>query len=183
MIVLSQIEENKLLSDYSRIAWKLVHRFSRGKASSVFSKEDLYQECMLVLVKHMNKCETKEQLRRIQTMNLVNAMVRFVLRGQAIRLDPNRTDKVKITLSELKSSVPISQLIDLDDGATEDDIIARIDFERFFETLPEDHRCAIKQMSQGFKQREIGQHMGKTQQWAQWVRKTTREKYDAYCAS
>lgn len=183
MVVLSEQEESRLISAYSNIVWSLVHRFSDGKTSSVFSQEDLYQECMLVLVKHMRKCETKEQLRRFQTMDLVNAMTRYVLRCQAVRLDCNRTDQARGILAAMQSTQPFDALINIDDPQTEDDIIARMDYESFIKTLSEEHREALKLISEGYRQWEIGEMMGKTQQWARWVRKDTKRKYDAFLAS
>ena len=95
MIVLTAQELSALMDDYNMIAWSVTRRFVGTKTSSLFDIEDLHQECMLVLVKHMQSCETKAQLRQIQTMELVNAMTRYVLKTQTVRLDHNRTDQAK----------------------------------------------------------------------------------------
>lgn len=183
MVVLSHAEESKLLENYSKIAWRLVHRFSDGKFSSIFSQEDLYQECMLVLIKHMRRCEDEKELYRFHAMDMINAMTRYVLRSQPVHVDPNRTDRMRVTLSGMQTTRQIDSLVDLPASANEDDIITMIDFERFLEMLSNSHREALKKMSAGYPQHEIGTDMGKTQQWARWVRKDAKRKYDEYMAS
>ena len=55
---LSPEEEENILNKYSLICWKVVNRFVKQRKSSIFDKDDLYQECMLVLVRHMQRCKT-----------------------------------------------------------------------------------------------------------------------------
>lgn len=183
MIVLTPQEEEQLLADYSRVAWKLVHRFSDGRHSSVFSQEDLYQECMLVLIKHMQKCETKEDLRHFHVMEMINAMTRFVLKGQAVRLDPNRTNKVKQTLQSLKGTVSISDVAGLQDLTSEDDWIAMIDFGRYLDTLTPCEKDFVLLTKCGYRQVETSQKLGKSRQWGWYMKDSTKRKYDAYFAS
>ena len=183
MVVLSQIEEEKLLKDYSRISWGLVHRFSDGKGSSVFSQEDLYQECMLALVKHMKKCETKEELRHFHPVNLINAMTRFVLRGQTVRVDHNRTNKIRQIVESAPKKVSLSEVESLSNPQSEDDLIRRMDFERFMSSLPQLQRETLSLLGMGYTQTEAADSIGRAQSWVAASRKDAKRKYDAYLAS
>ena len=186
MVVLSQIEESKLLSDYSRIAWKLVHQFSDNRASSIFSQEDLYQECMIVLIKHMQKCESKEQLRRIQSMDLINAMTRFVLKNQAVKLDCNRTDQAKRILQNTARKVTLSKAEDIAYSGQEsiDYLIEEITLESFLEqkTVRDMEREVVNRIKDGLTVMEIAEELGQSHQVVSYALKNARKKYEKYVA-
>ena len=184
MIVLSRIEEEKLLSDYSRIAWKLVHRFSDGRGSSIFSQEDLYQECMLVLVKHMNKCETKKELRFIQTMDLINAMTRFVLKNQVVRIDHNRTDQTKQILAGAAKKVALTCMEDALYHDFENELIEKITFDQFIDQkiLRPLEKMTLLKMQEGYTVEEISRESGRSHQTVSYARKSAKKKYDEFVA-
>ena len=186
MVVLTHEEESKLLADYSRISWKLVHQFSGGCGSSIFSKEDLYQECMMVLVKHMNKCETKEQLRRIQSMDLINAMTRFVLKNQAVKLDSNRTDQIKKILEECARSVTLSKAEHLAYTGSDsiDYLIEEITLESFLaqKSVRSIEKMVVELTHDGLSVVEIAKESGKSHQVISYALKKARRKYEKYIA-
>lgn len=183
MVVLTPQEEAKLMDDYSKICWKLVHRFSQNKGSSIFDMDDLYQECMLALVKHMHKCEEKSQLRRIQIMDLVNAMARFVLKNQVVRLDANRTDKIK----QILANVAKKQSVDLlkEDDLCKDPIealISRMDYELFEAVLSPMEREVLRKRGEGFKGREIASALGCSHQCVFGCMSRAKHKYEAFAS-
>lgn len=186
MVVLSEMEEKRLLDDYSNVAWKLVHRFSDGKISSLFSQEDLYQECMLVLLKHMNNCETKEELRSFHPMNLINAMSRYVLRNQAVKLDSNRTAEMSVGLENCAKNVPLSDLDimirRIDDPY--DEIIEEITFEQFMEskTVKDADKEILSMLKDGYRVGEIADMTGRSHQVVSYSVRKAKRKYDAFVA-
>ena len=184
MIVLSPIEEEKLLSRYSKVAWSLVHRFAGGRSSSVFSKEDLYQECMLTFVKHMRRCETKEELTSISMMNLVNVMTRFVLKNQVLKIDHNRTDQIKEILERAGKKVPLTCMEDAMYRDFEDEIIEKITFDQFLDSddLRPIERIAMEQTRRGYSNEEIAQETGRSHQVVSYAKKSARKKYADFVA-
>lgn len=171
-------EEKNILNKYSLICWKVVSRFAKQRKSSIFDKDDLYQECMLVLVKHMQRCKSREEMDRIQTMDLVNVMTRYVLGSQAVWLDVNRTDKARQTLQGLKGS------ISLDAGdvvvPTTVDVDDRIDFERFLSSLSEKQRSIILARIRGESNKEIASRIGCAPQAVTEIVRRVRSHYRAY---
>lgn len=187
MLVLSQAEEERLVAEYSKIAWKFVHRFADGKGSSIFSPEDLYQECMVVLIAHRNRCETREQLKRIQTMEIVNAMCRFVLRNQALRLDANRTNQIKRILGSCAKKVALEKAEHLayDGTASLDMVVEETALEQFVENdakLGELERIAVQKKREGRTVGEIAEFTGRSHQMVSHALKTARKKYDRFIA-
>ena len=184
MVVLTEREEKNLLSEYSKIAWKLVHRFADGRASSIFTQEDLYQECMLVLVKHMRKCETKQQLKNIQAMDLVNAMTRFVLKNQAVRLDCNRTNEVKriIETCARKTCLSEAEALPYDGLSSIEAVIEKVAFEQFLDKTsvrPVEAEAMTKRM-EGHTVCEIAEMTGRSHQVISYALKTGKRKYDEF---
>ena len=57
-------QKDELLRQYDGFLWAMVHRFQRKSAQRYVpgynEREDLHSECVLVLLKHMNSCETME---------------------------------------------------------------------------------------------------------------------------
>lgn len=186
MVSLSSQEEARLLRDYEKIAWKMVHQFSSGRGSSIFSKEDLYQECMLVLVKHMQKCETLQDLRRIQTMNLVNAMTRYVLKNQAVRLDHNRTDQAKRIIENCPKRVSIDEAVEFLYGGPEsiEDLIENITLEQFVENckLRPMEKISVMESQKGLNVVEIAEIYNKPHQTVSYALKSAKKKYDEFVA-
>lgn len=179
-MVLTPQEESKLLNDYSKISWKMVNRFCGNRKSSIFAPEDLYQECMLVLVKHMQACETVSGLRNIQTMDLVKAMSQYVLRCQAVHVS-DRTDRMKETLQSLRGSVPIDTLFDV--RSIDDDQDAVIDFERFIDTLTPVQQEVIRLKSSGYSNKQIAEKRNCTTQGVTDIIRRTHKAYLKYADS
>lgn len=184
MVTLTPMEEEKILSDYSEIAWKMVHRFSDGKGSSIFSQEDLHQECMLVLIQHMYKCETKEDLKRFHPVNLVNAMTRFVLKNQIIRLDHNRTDQSRQILNSCPQKAPLEDAATVAAKDDIDQLIEGIAFEQFLNSkmVRPFERTALLKMKDGYQFVEIAEETGKKYQVVQYAIKSARNKYAKFIA-
>jgi DNA-directed RNA polymerase specialized sigma24 family protein len=118
----------------------------------MFTDEDLYQECMIVLIEHMHKCQSREELMRFQTMDLVNAMTRFVLKNQAVWLDCNRTDRVKKTLNSLETTVCFDKL-SLASSDEDQDLI--IDLDRFMSGLKQKEREIMEMKKAGYSDSSI----------------------------
>lgn len=186
MVVLTPAEEAKLLNDYSRIAWKLVHRFSDGRFSTIFSQEDLYQECMLVLIKHMKKCDEKYQLLRIQTMELVNAMTRFVLKNQVVKLDCNRTDQARRIIDSCAKRTRFDELVCIGEPieSSIDELLEEITLEQFFEksNLRPIEKTAMLKKRDGYRVGEIAEMTGQSHQVVAYAVKSARKKYDEFVA-
>lgn len=184
MVVLSQIEEQELLKDYDKIVWRLVHRYSDGNGSSRFTQEDLYQECMLVLLKHMNKCETKEELRSIQVMDLVNAMTRFVLRNQAVKLDANRTSEFKTIMGNCARNVNLTEAESeaLQGGDPYDTVVENVAFEQFLDRV--DLRDLDKEvlglLRDGYRVKEVARMVGRSHQVVSYAVKRAKRKYESF---
>lgn len=175
---LSPEEEKNILTKYSLICWKVVNRFAKQRKSSIFDKDDLYQECMLVLVRHMQRCKTREEMDRIQTMELVNVMTRYVLGSQAVWLDVNRTDKARQTLQGLKGSISLDAGDDV--VPTSFDVDDRLDFERFLSSLSEKQRSIILARIRGENNKEIASRLGCTPQAVGDIVRRVRGHYQAY---
>ena len=61
-LTLSESKKEEVMSNYSRIAWRTVHRYRKTKRLTREDMQDLHQECMVKLIEHMNKCETEDEL-------------------------------------------------------------------------------------------------------------------------
>lgn len=180
-MVLTREEEKELLADYHKIAWKIVNRFcSGGHSNGVFDRDDLYQECMIVLIKHMQDAKCKEELRRFQTMDLVNVMTRCVLGSQAVRLDINRTDKAKKTLNSLKGTVCYDDMRVEDLNQENRDTY--IDFEMFVDTLPQRQREIILLKGKGYNNTEIAKLQNITPQSVGEFISRAQRAYHRYAA-
>lgn len=182
-MVLSVQEENRILEKYSMISWKIVHRFASGKASAIFDKDDLYQECMIVLLKHKSKCSTKEEMNNIQAMDLVNALTRYVLKAQCVKLDSNRTDSVKRILESMPSTVNIENirsLAALHSSRNEDDAISMIDLTLFLDTVTPFERDVIDMKLAGHKSKEVAAALGVSGAYITQTLHRIKEKYSRY---
>lgn len=173
-MVLTREEEARLLADYSNIVWKIVNRFCAGKSSAIFDRDDLHQEGMILLINHMKNAKTHDELKRFQTMDLVNVMTRYVLKSQAVRLDANRTSTAKQTLSNLSGTV-CYESISL--AANEEDRDALIDFDAFVETLTPKQRDIILLKRKGYSNAEIARMRNICDQS---VGETIKRAYRAY---
>ena len=178
-MMLTREEETKLLNDYDKIVWKMVNRFCGSNKSSIFTKDDLYQECMIVLIRHMQNCKTYEELRRIQTMELVNVMTRYVLSSQAAHLDVNRTSEVKKILQGMAGSVSYDSLVIASSG---EDAVEIMDYENFVSTLTPLQKRIVRLKEDGYTNRQVSRMLGVSDQSVSEALKRARTRYDQYMA-
>lgn len=186
MVSLTQQEEAQLIENYSKIAWKLVHRFAGGRGSSIFSREDLYQECMLVLIKYIKRCEYRDELCAFHPMNFVNAMTRFVLKNQVVRIDHNRTNQTKRMIETCPRKAEFEKAFEVQYGGSDsiDDLIEKISMEQFLETarLRPMEKTALEQRLKGFDVTEIARICDKPHQTVSYALKSAKRKYDEFVA-
>lgn len=176
-MVLTWDEEQRLLEDYSKIVWKIVRRFCGGKRSSIFEPEDLYQEGMIVLIHHMKQAKTREELRKFQSMEIVNVLTRYVLGAQAVSLDVNRTSTAKKTLNNMSGTVCYDEQLTLAAPCEDEDVL--IDFDAFMDTLPKAQQEILRLKKQGLNNKEVAARRNIT---AQAVSQAVRRAHQAYAA-
>ncbi len=157
-LVLSESKKEEVMSNYSRIAWRTVHRYRRTKRLSREDTEDLHQECMVKLIEHLRKCESEEDLYSLQIMDLVNAMTKYMMRGCTFTGTQSTEDFRKLIAAQ-PESVSMCELFDSDmanqSNGFEDDIIAKIDMELFLKTLTDKQREILTAKLMGYKDVDI----------------------------
>jgi len=158
-LTLSESKKEEVMSNYSRIAWRTVHRYRKTKRLTREDMQDLHQECMVKLIEHMNKCETEDELTSLQIMDLVNAMTKYMMSGCTFT-GTRSTEDFRKLVSVQPETTPLSELFDSElvnqeTSSFEDGVIMKIDMERFLQLLTEKQRCIFNDKLLGYRNAEI----------------------------
>lgn len=174
--VLSEEKRSEIISNYSNIAWKTVHRFSKGRVASEQDREDLHQECMIVLLRHLNMCQSDQDVYRFQAMDMVNAMARYTL-GLTKFSNPRTTEAYRELIERQPETVPYCTLLNEPGrGSFEDSAITMIDFERMCESLTEKQKGVVIRKLTGSRNREIAKEDGVPEACVSKVLKRVRRR-------
>lgn len=183
-LVLSESKKEEVMSNYSRIAWRTVHRYRRTKRLSREDTEDLHQECMVKLIEHFNKCESEDDLYSLQIMNLVNAMTKYMMRGCTFTGTQSTEDFRKL-IDAQPEAVSLSDLFDSELTyqsrlSIEDNIISKIDMELFLKTLTDKQREVLTAKLQGYKDVDIARRDHVSRKAVCTHNKAIRRRYEKF---
>ena len=123
-------QKTSLVEKYDLLIWKTIHSFSRRCSNPQCSKEDLYQECVIVLLKHAQNAQTIEEAERFPFMDMHNAMCIYAMGSTAVT-HPSRTGYFSVAMQS--SAVDFSVCKNLRSPSPEDQVLAEVDFERFID--------------------------------------------------
>ena len=130
----SREREEQYLREQSKAVWKIVNTFRMAMKYQT-SDEDLYQEGMIVLINHLRQAADERELRRFPTMDIKNAICRFLMQQEVVNFPKTRTtDYRKVVSATRRTPIESALFIRHPDG--EDMWIDKIDFETFLETVP-----------------------------------------------
>lgn len=183
-LTLSETEKEEIMNNYRRIAWRTVHRYRGNKTLSREDREDLHQECMVELIKHLNKCESEEEIYDLQIMNLVKAISSYLMKGCVLTGTHQTVDMSRI-LSAQPVAVSISDLMaeqtvsDSPNGFV-DNVILKVDLERFINELSPRQREVFLLALCGYKNREIAERQSVSEAAISMNLKKTKSEFAEY---
>lgn len=183
-LTLSESKKEEVMSNYSRIAWRTVHRYRKTKRLTREDMQDLHQECMVKLIEHMNKCETEEELTSLQIMDLVNAMSKYMMSGCTFT-GTRSTEDFRKLVSAQPETMPLSELFDSElvnqaADSFEDSVIMKIDMERFLPLLTEKQRIILMDKLLGYRDVDIARRESVSKKQICAQKKAIRRKYDRF---
>ena len=154
-------QEEFYVRKYDRLVWSVVHHFrNRNAFQDSDNRDDLYQECMYVLVLSLRKAPTMEGYRP-PILDMINAMCRFTLLQLAASY-PKRTSDYKKRISETRCPMDMDALEsvagDSDKGFDETELA--MVFRNFMESLTPRERLYVRLKLLGSTNRDIGRRFG-----------------------
>lgn len=160
-MTLTSYQEAELMQKYDKVVWKIVHRFKRTAASTNWNnKDDLYQEGMMVLLRHIRKAENQEELDKLPVMDIWNAMVRHVMGEQVVSI-PKRTTDYRKSIAAIAETIEYGELETAEDSGNEiGEAEERIAMEQFANSLPELDRNIVLLKMKGHNQAEVSKILG-----------------------
>lgn len=177
-------EEENLILQYNKLIWRTVHRFQRRMSSLIYNKEDLYQEAVMVFVRHLREAPDMDKVQNgIPIREMINAMTRYALQDQVVTY-PIRTSSFRQIMASCPKRTEYSD-VDRDDALrsyTEDDVLTNVDAQAFFASLSPIDRRILRMKAQGIDNRAIGKTVGETDvQICRHIQRL-RKKYAAIAA-
>lgn len=158
---LTASEKQAFIAKYDLLIWNLVHRFERRCSVPVSHRDDLYQECVLALLGHIENASDTGQMNRIPIPDLHNAMCRYVLSNQPAKVPKRTTDFGQIIHSSGGTVEFTAETLDqcAMDIAVED-VIDIIDFDSFVGKLPCQQREIVSLKRTNHTNREAARVLG-----------------------
>ncbi|MCQ2317220.1 MAG: hypothetical protein MJZ85_11185 [Bacteroidales bacterium] len=170
-------ELDQLITDYQRIAHTTVSRFTAKYTGSCNESEDLYAECMLVLMEHLNKSETLEEARHFHVMDMVHAMCVYILRRQTLSY-PKGTSHFSAFIHHSTTAIEFSEAETFSSDVDQlNSIDGAIDLELFMESLTTEQREVMTRRLQGDSMRRISTETKTSYVHIKTVMKHVRKKY------
>ena len=159
---LSTYQENEYLQSKTNLIHRVINKFLAKASRSGLDRDDLFQECSIVLLLALRKAESIEYLdSHFPFLDMVNAMSKYVL-GQQTLSYPKRTSSLKVFSQTFQEAMDIA-IADAEVERPGDDYIdadTRIDLARYAATLPEDERNVLLMRCDGFRNSEIANRLG-----------------------
>lgn len=162
-MVLSMQEEERIIEKYDKVIWSTVHRFKRRMTIQHDNKDDLHQEAVMVMLKHIRTCNTQDEISKIPIRDMINAMCRHVLGEQVVSV-PKRTTTFSKTISTVAKASDYSELT-IDDKYCDmsiDDVMTKVIFDAFCCHLSDAERRIVDLKMNGYSNREISRMIGVT---------------------
>lgn len=182
---LTAIQEQEMIERFDRVVWHIVHRFSnRAQLGRTCTKQDLHQEGLIVLLKHIRRAEDEETLRKLPVMDMWNAMSRLVLSDQPVSYPTTRTTDFRKVMSQLGESIDYTELENTnvhDNGLEEAE--ARTEMEFFAKTLSELDRKIVYLRMKGMSRVEVSRALNIPNAKTTRRLKAIRDMYAAYSAA
>ena len=181
-MVLSKVQEEALVKKYDRLVWYIVHRFKRRNNSKLANEEDLYQECMLVLIQHLRSTESLENYNP-PIRDMINAMCRYTL-GEQVVFVPKRTSDYTDRINTVYKAVDYS-FVDLDEDKREnttENVVMHMFFRDFISSLSGQDLEIVRLKLDGYRNREVAQKLGISDVNVTRKLKRIRVQYDLYAA-
>ena len=162
-MVLSRQDEERIIENYDKVIWSTVHRFKRRLPTQYDNKDDLHQEAVMVLLKHIRSCNTQDEISKLPIRDMINAMCRHVLGEQVVSI-PKRTTTFSKTISTVATASDYTEL-DVDDRYCDmsiDDVMTKVIFDSFRCQLDDAERHIVDLKMNGYTNREISRMLGVT---------------------
>lgn len=153
-------QEEAIVKKYTRLVWSVVHRFKKRNSSYLSNQEDLYQEAMLVLIRHIRKSESLEGYQP-PIRDMINAMCIHTLGEQVVSV-PKRTSDYTKRINSISKAVDYSLLDSNEDekrDSTEEAICSAI-FHTFLSSLSDLDKQIVQMKLSGFRNTEVARRCG-----------------------
>ena len=141
------------------INW-LVRRFEQfGELKSIVGRDDLRQEALLACYRYLSKCDANDMI-RFPHLSVINAMQAFILKAAPFGV-PKAVGAFRATMdvvNVMKRSGQEAKNRLLPDFT--DDVVARIDIQRFYEGLDQETRKVALMRMHGDRNQEIAEKLG-----------------------
>ena len=148
-------DEGKLFEEYDRFLWKTVHMFRKMYKYDWEEIEDFYQVTRLAFLKHARATENRDAL-MLCSYDLIRAMYDYIEEINFIKIphycfweEVKEYKQVNIGAMQLSQKAP-----------SEFEVLYRLEYNAFLESLAEDKRNAYLLKEAGYKYREIVSIMG-----------------------
>lgn len=159
---LTSQQESAYLKTYTNLIHRVVNKFVARSSYSSLDREDLFQECAIVLLQAIRKAESDDYLKdHFPFRDMTHAMTLYAL-GQQTLSYPKRTSSLKFFSQTFQEAMDIA-IADAEVERPGDDYIdadTRIDLARYAATLPEDERNVLLMRCDGFRNSEIANRLG-----------------------
>ena len=158
---LNAIQEQEMIERFDRVVWRIVHRFmNRAQLGRTCTKDDLYQEGVIILLNHIRKAKDEAELRKLPVMDMWNAMSRLVLGDQPVKYPSTRTSDFRKIMSQLSETIEYSELenVDIHDRDIEE-AEALTDMKIFADTLNALDRSIVLLRMKGMSRVEVSKYL------------------------
>lgn len=176
---LTQTEKEAFVTKYQPLLWKTVYAFKSRGGTANKNEEDLFQECMVVLLEHANNAKTQEELHLIPVKDMVNAMCRYILNNQTLSYTKRTTDFSHV-IQNCSFGVDYSEIIENTSDSHASDTIFMNDFEKFFKKLPKDQQKIISLKRSNYSNIEVARTMGVCNAFVTRSIRRAQKSYEEY---
>lgn len=156
---LSTYQENEYLQSKTNLIHRVINKFLAKASRSGLDRDDLFQECSIVLLLALRKAESIEYLdSHFPFLDMVNAMSKYVL-GQQTLSYPKRTSSLKEFAKTFQAPEDIA-IVDAEIAKSTDDFKdadTRIDVERYAASLPPQEREILSMRLDGYGNTQIAE--------------------------
>ena len=181
---LDDIQEQEMILRFDRVVWTVVHRFAnRAQLGRTVTKDDLHQEGLIVLLKHIRTANDECELKELPLMDMWNAMTRLVISDQPISYPKTRTSDFTKIMEELGDTVDYSELEnqEIHEYGVEE-VEARMNMELFAKTLKKLKREIFLLRMKGTSQVDIAHKLGLSNAKVTRELKAIRHMYAEFAA-
>lgn len=186
---LSPERETELILQNTKKIYRAVDNFmakcNQKYASTRITYDDCVQEVTIAFLEYIRRCETEDQLEKFPWYNAINALSKYVLRCQPLKV-PITTDKFSEIIHSMPETVSYDVLasngIDIDGMSKHwvPDTETKLDFDAFMSEHDEMTQRIVSMRLYGLSNRKIAAQYGVRNTTIDYRLKKLKKEYDEF---